>query len=73
MALHFTPHQNKLITGAITALSLLVFVVIAFYTFTAGMSLLGRFVHIVGPVIVGFFLSILTKPWYLSHPKASAH
>lgn len=67
--LRFTPHQNKLITGAITALSLLVFVVIAFFAVTAGLRLLGRFVHIVGPVIVGFFLSILTKPWYLALRK----
>lgn len=63
--LRFTPHQNKLITGAITALSLVVFLGITFYAVMTGLQLLNRFVHIIGPVIVGFFLSILTKPWYL--------
>lgn len=62
--IHFTATQNRVITTTITFFStlvLLVGILLIGGLILKGMSYL---VHIVGPVIVAFFLSVLTRPWY---------
>ena len=63
-SLVFSSIQNRLITASLTLLccvALAVCVVLALWLFLRGM---GYFLHIIGPIIVAFFLSLLTRPWY---------
>lgn len=63
-ALTFSAAQNRLITATITLFCgavLVAGVVLAVFLLLKG---LGYFQHILGPVIVAFFLSLLTRPWY---------
>lgn len=62
--LTFSPAQNHLITATITlfcGVALLIGAVLAISLLLKGLS---YFQHILGPVIVAFFLSLLTRPWY---------
>lgn len=63
-ALRFSDVQNRLITSSLTVLCCLVLgvcVVVFGFLCLRAMSYL---VHIIGPVIAAFFLSLLTRPWY---------
>lgn len=62
--LNFSPAQNRVITSCITLLSALLMVVVFAVVMGYVLEGLSYFVHIVGPVIVAFFLSLLTRPWY---------
>lgn len=62
--LSFSPTQNRIITWSLTFLAAMVLIVGATYAMQAILHGLGLFIHIVGPVIVAFFLSLLTRPWY---------
>ncbi|MGN1325768.1 MAG: hypothetical protein ACI4YA_05450, partial [Candidatus Spyradenecus sp.] len=60
----FSDFQNRVITSSLTLLcciALGVGVVVLMGLLLRG---LGYFLHVVGPVIVAFFLSLLTRPWY---------
>ena len=63
-ALVFSDVQNRIITASLTLLCCIVLgvgIVVLFGLMLRGMS---YFLHIIGPVIVAFFLSLLTRPWY---------
>lgn len=62
--IHFTPTQNRIITTTITFFSTLVLLMGIFFVGNLILQTLSYLVHIVGPVIVAFFLSMLTRPWY---------
>ena len=60
----FSDFQNRVITSSLTLLcciALGVGVVVLMGLLLHG---LGYFLHVIGPVIVAFFLSLLTRPWY---------
>ncbi len=60
----FSNVQNRLIAASLTLLccaALVAGLVLAVWGLFRG---LGYFLHIVGPLIVAFFLSLLTRPWY---------
>lgn len=62
--LTFSAAQNRLITSSITLFcgaAILTGIVFAVILLLKGLS---YFQHILGPVIVAFFLSLLTRPWY---------
>ncbi len=62
--LAFSNAQNRIIT---TSLTLLCAGGLLFALVCGGLLLinfLAYFIHIVGPVIVAFYLSLLTRPWY---------
>jgi predicted PurR-regulated permease PerM len=52
------------ITWSLTWLAAAVLLMVASVAVLAVLRGLAFFVHIVGPVIVAFFLSLLTRPWY---------
>ncbi len=62
--LAFSDTQNRIITSSLTLLCCMVLVV----AISAGVMTMLRgmayFLHIIGPVIVAFYLSLLTRPWY---------
>ncbi len=62
--LRFSPVQNRVITTSLTMFSTLVLGVLIIGMFLILLRALGLFFHIVGPVIVAFYLSLLTRPWY---------
>ena len=62
--LTFTPAQNRVITGSLTLLCGAVLGVGCLLLLWLCLQGLSYFVHIVGPVIVAFFLALLTRPWY---------
>ena len=62
--LTFSPAQNRIITASLTLLcgtTLMVGAVLCLMGLLKGLTF---FLNIVGPVIVAFFLSLLTRPWY---------
>ncbi len=62
--LSFSPSQNRIITGSLTLLCGVVMAVVGLFLLWLVLQGLSYFLHIVGPVIVAFFLSLLTRPWY---------
>jgi predicted PurR-regulated permease PerM len=62
--LTFTQTQNRLITCSLTLLAVMVLVAGISLAGLYTLKVLGYFIHIIGPVIVAFFLSLLTRPWY---------
>lgn len=62
--LSFSATQNKIITSTVTFVCLVVLVMGVVLFITGLLSGLNYFFNIVGPVIVAFFLSLLTRPWY---------
>lgn len=62
--LTFTPAQNRIITGSLSLLCGAAMVAGCLSLLWVLLQGLGYFLHIVGPVIVAFFLSLLTRPWY---------
>lgn len=62
--LTFSAAQNRIITSSLTLLCIAVFVVgVGFILFGLLFSL-NYLLNIIGPIIVAFFLSLLTRPWY---------
>ncbi len=62
--LTFTPAQNRVITGSLTLLCGALLVVSGVFFLWLLLQGMSYFLHIIGPVIVAFFLSLLTRPWY---------
>lgn len=62
--LAFTPAQNRVIATAVTVVSALVLTAAVVAALLLTLRAMGYFFHIVGPVIVAFYLSLLTRPWY---------
>lgn len=62
--LTLTETQNRIIAASLTALCCAVLAVCVVALLWLALRGLGYFLHIVGPVIVAFFLSLLTRPWY---------
>lgn len=60
----FTPVQNRVITTALTLVCALFVTVATVAVLLLALRAMGYFFHIVGPVIVAFYLSLLTRPWY---------
>jgi len=60
----FTAPQRRIIGNAAAFLSLAALLVGASLLVWLGLKSLGYLLHIVGPVIVAFFLSLLTRPLY---------
>lgn len=60
----FSDAQNRIITASLTLLCCVVLGVTAVALLWLVLQGLSYFLHIVGPVIVAFFLSLLTRPWY---------
>lgn len=63
--LTFTEEQNRMITRTLTLMSVLALGVMLVFCFWLLFRGLACFIHVVGPVIVGVFLSLLTKPWFM--------
>lgn len=62
--LSFSTAQNRIITTTITLLcgaTLLIGAILFLFGLLLGLN---YFLNIVGPIIVAFFLSLLTRPWY---------
>ncbi len=62
--LRFSPMQNRIITSSLTAVSAIVLGALVVGALLLCLRGMGYFFHIVGPVIVAFYLSLLTRPWY---------
>lgn len=62
--LAFTQTQNRIITWSLTLIAAAVLIIGISLAVLYVLHGLGYFIHIVGPVIVAFFLSLLTRPWY---------
>ena len=56
--------QNRVVAASLTFLSAAALAVGFVALVWLVLEVLGYFLHIVGPVIVAFFLSLLTRPWY---------
>ncbi|MEG1552463.1 MAG: AI-2E family transporter [Kiritimatiellia bacterium] len=63
--LTFTPAQNRVITTSFTLFCGAAIVLTCVALLLLVLHGMGYFFHIVGPVIVAFYLSLLTKPWYI--------
>lgn len=63
-SLTFSSAQNRIITSSLTLLCGTTLVVGALLCLMGLLQGLTYFLNIVGPVIVAFFLSLLTRPWY---------
>ncbi len=60
----FSDTQNRIITSSLTLLCCLILVVAITTSVLTLLDCLAFFIHILGPVIVAFYLSLLTRPWY---------
>lgn len=60
----FTDAQNTIITRSLTSVSLLLFIIVSGGTLWLVIQGLNGLIHVIGPVIVAFFLALLTKPIY---------
>jgi predicted PurR-regulated permease PerM len=60
----FSAAQNRIITSTLTLLCGTLLVVSAILLLFGLLQGLNYFLNIVGPIIVAFFLSLLTRPWY---------
>lgn len=60
----FSAAQNRIITTTLTLLCSTLLVVSALLVLFGLLQGLNYFLNIVGPIIVAFFLSLLTRPWY---------
>ena len=60
----FSSAQNRIITSTLTLLCGTLLVVSAILLLFGLLQGLNYFLNIVGPIIVAFFLSLLTRPWY---------
>ncbi len=69
MPLSFTETQNAIITRSLTAASVLVLFGVVVAGFVIILNGLASLVHVIGPVIVAFFLATLTKPIYEAYLK----
>lgn len=59
-----TPTQNRVVAATLTFFCAAALAVGVAALVWFGLRVMGYFLHIVGPVIVAFFLSLLTRPWY---------
>ncbi len=62
--LAFSGVQNRIITTSLTVLCCGALLCGLFFGGILILNFLGYFVHIIGPLIVAFYLSLLTRPWY---------
>lgn len=62
--LTFSSAQNRIITASLTLLCGATLVISAVLFLMGLLKGMNYFLNIVGPVIVAFFLSLLTRPWY---------
>ncbi len=62
--LAFSNVQNRVITTSLTVMCAGALLFGIFFGGLLLVSFLAYFVHIIGPVIVAFYLSLLTRPWY---------
>ena len=59
-----TETQNRIVAATLTFFCAAVLAIGLVTLVWLALKVLGYFLHIVGPVIVAFFLSLLTRPWY---------
>ena len=59
-----TPTQNRIVAATLTFFCAAALAIGVVSLVWLALKVLGYFLHIVGPVIVAFFLSLLTRPWY---------
>ena len=60
----FSDFQNRVITSSLTLLCCVTLGVCVLLVLALLLRGLGYFLNVIGPVIVAFFLSLLTRPWY---------